>query len=429
MSFVSYAQNFEDVMLWRALRHVGPGLYVDVGAQHPVVDSVSQGFYRQGWRGIHIEPVRAFADLLRADRPDETVLQVALSDTEGTLELNVIAETGLSTAVDGYAERHYAEHGFQHERVQVPVLTLTSALKSLAGKEVHWLKIDVEGFEEHVLKGWDSASLRPWVMVVEATVPGSTEPDYANWDPILVAANYQFVYFDGLNRFYIAAEHPELAAAFAMTPNVFDDFLLSGQSSWGIYRAVREAGARAVEEAGQQLAQAQARAEAAARRDEQAVARIGALEAQVQSLQHAFEQQKALTHSWWSTADQLGGELQAIRASVGWRVLQLPRRVVGGGKRRAKAVLRRIVLGALRAGMALSPLRPVALRLLALAPSLRARLRAIAQHDGLIGAAQAPAPAAAHQGPAIALQAPPGLSPSAGRNFVQLAKAVQARKE
>jgi len=238
MSFVSYAQNFEDVMLWRALKHVPNGVYVDVGAQHPVVDSVSKAFYERGWRGIHIEPVPAYAELLRKDRPDETVLQVALADAEGMLELNVIPDTGLSTAVEAYAQRHQIERGYDSQRVQVPVLTLKAATKSLVGKDVHWLKIDVEGFEEKVLKGWDSQTLRPWVMVVEATIPNLPEVDYLNWDPILTAADYQFVYFDGLNRFYVAKEHAELAEAFFCPPNVFDEVELSGLASWGLCRGL-----------------------------------------------------------------------------------------------------------------------------------------------------------------------------------------------
>lgn len=181
MKFVSYAQNFEDVMLWRALKHVEHGLYVDIGAQHPIIDSVSKAFYEHGWRGVHVEPVAEYAELLRRDRPDETVLQVALAESEGVLELNVIAETGLSTAVGAYAERHLAEHGFAHTTVQVPMLTMKSALRWLEGRDVHWLKIDVEGLEEQVLRGWDPTVLRPWVMVIEATIPTSTETDFKGW--------------------------------------------------------------------------------------------------------------------------------------------------------------------------------------------------------------------------------------------------------
>ena len=53
--FNSYAQNFEDVILWRALKHVENGCYVDIGANDPVVDSVSLAFYERGWRGVHVE--------------------------------------------------------------------------------------------------------------------------------------------------------------------------------------------------------------------------------------------------------------------------------------------------------------------------------------------------------------------------------------
>ena len=63
--FVSYAQNFEDVMLWRAFSHIESGFYIDVGAQHPTIDSVSLAFYERGWTGIDIEPVPEYASLLR----------------------------------------------------------------------------------------------------------------------------------------------------------------------------------------------------------------------------------------------------------------------------------------------------------------------------------------------------------------------------
>jgi len=231
MTFTSYSQNFEDVMLWRALKHVEHGCYVDVGAQHPVIDSVSKAFYEHGWRGIHIEPVPQYAELLRVDRPDETVLQLALSDHEGSVELNVIPGTGLSTAVQAHAQRHQQDRQCQSQQISVKTKTLKSALESLAGKPVHWLKIDVEGFEAQVLKGWDSQVLRPWILVVEATIPGSAETDYADWDGIVTAADYQFVYFDGLNRFYVAQEHAELALAFLSPPNVFDDIRLTENSS------------------------------------------------------------------------------------------------------------------------------------------------------------------------------------------------------
>ncbi|MHB1360272.1 MAG: FkbM family methyltransferase [Rhodocyclaceae bacterium] len=232
MSLTSYAQQMEDVMLWRALQHVERGCYVDIGAQHPVIDSVSKAFYERGWRGIHVEPVPAYAALLRAERPDETVLEVALGAQAGALELHVLADTGLSTASAAAAACIARERGLTTQCIQVPMRTLDSVLAMLAGRPIHWLKIDVEGYEATVLSGWTGQLLRPWILVIEATRPGSSEPAHAAWEDYVLARDYRFAYTDGLNRFYVAAEHAELLAAFAAPPNVFDDIQLTANSGF-----------------------------------------------------------------------------------------------------------------------------------------------------------------------------------------------------
>ncbi len=387
-------------MLWRALKHIEKGCYVDVGAQHPVIDSVSKAFHERGWRGIHIEPVPEYARLLRQDRPDETVLEVALSDREGTLELNVIAETGLSTAVDAYAQRHHAEHGFDCRRIQVPVLTLKSALQSLAGKDVHWLKIDVEGLEGQVLKGWDSQALRPWVMVIEATIPNSTETDYADWDPILAAANYQFVYFDGLNRFYVAKEHAELAAAFASPPNVFDDVMLTAGSAIcrelvTSYQA-RERELTAQAEA--RVAQAEARMAQARVRVAQAKAHVVQMESQLRDVLNS--------RSWRIT--------MPLRLAVS--ALRRIREAIQSGKhsngpqRLGNSLLQRLGLWVLHQPM----LERAALAVLDLMPGVRHRLHHIVR-----------APASTSGG---AAQESGDLSPRAARIYAELRQTIGARK-
>lgn len=208
----------EDCLLWRALRHVQRGRYVDVGACDPRVASVSRGFYDLGWRGIHFEPHPLHAAALRVDRPDEDVREVAVGDSEGSIEFFLVPVEGNSTGVAEVAGRA----GAGVTKIRVPCTTLRKACADLAGHDVHWLKIDVEGMEEAVLRGWDAAQLRPWIVVVEATQPNSTEPSHASWEPLVLKASYQFAFFDGLNRYYVANEHAELLPAFAAPVNVFD---------------------------------------------------------------------------------------------------------------------------------------------------------------------------------------------------------------
>jgi len=103
---------------------------------------------------------------------------------------------------------------------------LTKIIEEYAPQDVHFLKVDVEGLEEQVLKGLNFKRYRPWILIIEATLPNSQIKSYAGWDSYLNDMNYIFVYFDGLNRFYLAQEHKTLNSAFEVPPNVFDHFEL-----------------------------------------------------------------------------------------------------------------------------------------------------------------------------------------------------------
>jgi len=54
---ISYAQNFEDVLLGRVFHNRTDGFYVDVGAGDPVELSVTKWFYDLGWSKIGYEHV------------------------------------------------------------------------------------------------------------------------------------------------------------------------------------------------------------------------------------------------------------------------------------------------------------------------------------------------------------------------------------
>ena len=222
-AFVSYAQNFEDVVLWRALGHIPKGRYVDVGAADPVVDSVTAAFYQRGWRGVNIEPVPEYASALQAERPGDRTIACGIGRAEGTARFTVVAGTGLSTFDDRAAGLALERMGAVTE-IEVPVHTLNDVLLSegLSGAEIHFLKIDVEGLEADVIAGASLAEWRPWVLVVEATIPGSTVQAHGEWEQDVLDAGYTFCLFDGLNRFYAHQSHPELVPILSFPACTFD---------------------------------------------------------------------------------------------------------------------------------------------------------------------------------------------------------------
>jgi FkbM family methyltransferase len=221
---ISYAQNFEDVILWRALKEIKNGFYVDVGANHPTSSSVTKWFYDNGWNGINIEPHPYCFELLKSERPRDINLQFAISDVAGEIDFYLLNAHGLSTASLNIAALH-TENGFEYESIKVRSDTLDHLLDLYAKKEIHFLKIDIEGFEEIAISSFNFTVTRPWIFCVEATKPMSTEENYNSWEKYLLRSDYIFCYEDGLNRFYLSKEKAYLFPRFALPPGVFDNFI------------------------------------------------------------------------------------------------------------------------------------------------------------------------------------------------------------
>jgi FkbM family methyltransferase len=226
-AFMSYAQNFEDVMLWRALSSVPDGFCIDVGAGDPDQHTVTRAFYERGWHGINIDPDPVcFAALVRR-RDRDINIPVALAEAPGQRRFHVVPVPGLSTLASAVAFRHRAR-GWNVRRVKVEVGTLAEICRLHAPREIHFLKIDVEGAEAAVLQGADFAAFRPWIVLAEATVPLTQTENHAEWEHILIGADYRFVWFDGLNRFYVTAEkYAALSPKFRLPPNCFDMFTIA----------------------------------------------------------------------------------------------------------------------------------------------------------------------------------------------------------
>ncbi len=178
MSLISYAKNLEDVMLWRAFKNVEKGTYIDLCARDQEVDSVSLAFYEQGWRGISITANSTLAEALRNARPGENVLP-------------------------------------EPDRIKL------SVLQAMVGHdEVHWMRMSGSC---PMPDDWESFAIRPWIILIE-------NPDEKVAEQ-MQSIGYGFVYSDGINRFYLSQEHPELAAYFSCPPNALDAFSLSGKAT------------------------------------------------------------------------------------------------------------------------------------------------------------------------------------------------------
>lgn len=221
---ISYASNGEDVMLRRALADRPGGFYIDVGANHPMVDSVTALFYLRGWSGINIEPSRHIFDHLAKHRARDINLNIAVGEAEGELPFLDMPNTGLSTLAPDLIATYQPNAGCDAK--PVPVRPLKDICDEHAGAEIDFLKVDVEGWEKPVLLGADWQRHRPRVVVVEATRPMTHIPAWDDWEPLLLGNDYLFAWFDGYNRYYVRAEDRHRLDAFRFPPTQSDRFVL-----------------------------------------------------------------------------------------------------------------------------------------------------------------------------------------------------------
>ena len=122
--------------------------------------------------------------------------------------------------------RRCTQFGKSAQAITVPLTTLRALCEEgHAPASFDFLKIDVEGAEPAVLFGGDWERFRPKVVVVEALAPYTLAPAWEQWEPFLARHGYGYVWFDSLNRYYLAAEAGELAGCFTGAPATFDDAL------------------------------------------------------------------------------------------------------------------------------------------------------------------------------------------------------------
>ena len=228
---VSYAQRFEDLYLMRCFAAGSDGFYIDIGSGHPVYDNTSFAFYLKGWHGITVEPNPWLARLSRAVRPRDRHIEALVGATVGEAVFHLVNDFhGFSTMIESHARAAQTQFGKSSQAIVVPITTLKDLCQQNAPPAFDFLKVDVEGAEPDVLLNGDWQNYRPKVVVAEALAPYTLAPAWAAWEPFLAKHGYRYVWFDSLNRYYLAEEASELAHCFENAPASFDDDALQFRS-------------------------------------------------------------------------------------------------------------------------------------------------------------------------------------------------------
>ena len=167
----SYSQCGEDKILSHLFASSGKEkiTYLDVGTNHPKIHNNTYLFYLRGGSGVCVEPNPAFASLIRSARPRDKCLSVGVSPGEDCqAEFFLMSSHTLSTfsKEDAFALEESGAYSIQ-TTLTIPIRNINGIIKDNFDKPPDLISLDVEGWNEEIVRSLDLDHFRPPCFCVE----------------------------------------------------------------------------------------------------------------------------------------------------------------------------------------------------------------------------------------------------------------------
>lgn len=167
----SFSQCGEDMIveyLFR-LRGVTSPSYMDIGANHPFYLSNTARCYERGCRGVNIEANPELIKLFERYRPEDTNLNIGISDREGEMDFYIMTDNTLSTFSKEECDSMVKGGKTLAGVSKIKLTTISRILAEKCGNQFpDFLSLDVEGMDFDILRSIDFDRSSPKVICVEA---------------------------------------------------------------------------------------------------------------------------------------------------------------------------------------------------------------------------------------------------------------------
>lgn len=143
---------------------------VEIGAAYPELLSNSRYFISKGYKALLVEPTDYFYNLQKnyhQDNKNVTIIQKAISDKNGNAKFNVDVEATYS--------------GISDTGIDIETVTLKKLLSDvkMENETIGVLSIDVEGYDNEILKSILNDNLFPQVIIIEANNKAEREKHFS----------------------------------------------------------------------------------------------------------------------------------------------------------------------------------------------------------------------------------------------------------
>ena len=162
----SYSFNGVDLIVDYIFKSKKNGFYLDVGAQHPISNNNTYILFKKGWNGINIDLDKKNIDLFNIVRPNDINLNFAISDIEEEVDLFYYHDSSPINTLSKNVSDFQKAKVSKVKKVQTKILN-NILLEINLEDRIDYMNIDVEGYEEQVLKGFDIKKYKPYVVSIE----------------------------------------------------------------------------------------------------------------------------------------------------------------------------------------------------------------------------------------------------------------------
>ncbi len=197
-----HSQFGEDRWIFNHINLPKNGVFVDIGAGHPIHLSNTYFFEKNGWTGLCVDADPAQYKVLKEERAKAEWAAISLQ--EGKIKFSRSYLPELSSSLERDERSRWMKIPFK-DTIQVPSTKLETLLEKHNIIEIDLLDIDVEGTELEVWKTFDYKKHKPKVVIIEHYTLGLPNHSLEIKD-FFSSLPYQLVYTTCANFIFLSLD-------------------------------------------------------------------------------------------------------------------------------------------------------------------------------------------------------------------------------